>query len=162
MTDQKNCPSCGASVDLPANDCPFCGASMIDSRNAPTIMASSLPDISRFPTGAAALDEVKRLIREGNKIEAVKVHREHFKTSLQESKEAVDVLASDMPHQPVPAPSRPRVEASPGMSATAIPPKPQSDAWKKWASGCSIAFVLFCCLCLILTISLGLLPALGV
>jgi hypothetical protein len=163
MTDEKKCPSCGAPVEASASDCPSCGASMSDSRNAPTIMASAPLPVSRFPTGAAALDEVKRLIREGNKSEAVKVHREHFQTSLKESKEAVEVLASDMPHQPAPARPQAAKSASPGPSAAAFEtPKEQSDAWKKWVIGCSIAFIVFCCLCLILTISLGLIPVLGV
>lgn len=162
MTDEKKCLSCGAPVDASARDCPSCGASLSDSRNAPTIMASAPPPVSRFATGAAALDEVKRLIREGNKSEAEKVHREHFQTSLKESKEAVEVLASDMPYQP--APARPPVakSASPSPSAASFEqPRQQSDAWKKWAIGCSIVFILFCCLCLILSISLGLLPVLG-
>jgi hypothetical protein len=162
MSDEKKCPSCGASIEQAVSDCPYCGASLSDSRNAPTMMAASPPPVSRFQSGAAALDEIKRLIRDGNKSEAVKVHREYFQTSLKESKEAVEVLASDMPYQPTPA--RPPVAqtASPGPSAATFEaPKEQSDAWKKWAVGCSIAFVLFCCLCLILTISLGLIPILG-
>jgi hypothetical protein len=164
MSDEKKCPACGSPVDESETNCSSCDSPLSNSRNAPTILASAPPPFSRFSSGAEALDEIKQLIRDGEKLEAIKVHRDYFKTSLQESQDAVDILASDMPYQP--APVRPRVEAAAPQPQTRTTspelPQPKSDDWKKWLIGCSIGLVLFCCLCLILVAALGLAPFLGI
>ncbi len=162
MSDEKKCPACGSPVDESETNCSSCDSPLSDSRSAPTILASAPPPFSRFSSGAEALDEIKKLIRDGKKLEAVKVHRDYFKTSLQESQDAVDILASDLPYQP--APARPRVEAAAPLpesqSASIEPDQPKSDAWKKWLIGCGIGLVLFCCLCLVLVaaLAMGLAP----
>jgi ribosomal protein L7/L12/streptogramin lyase len=46
---------------------------------------------------AAAIDEVKRLLREGNKIAAIKVFREAFGVGLKEAKDAVEDIETGRP-----------------------------------------------------------------
>ncbi len=43
-----------------------------------------------------ARTEVERLLREGKKIEAIKVYRNHTETTLKQAKEAVESVASGM------------------------------------------------------------------
>ena len=44
------------------------------------------------PPVAAADAEILDLLRQGNKIAAIKVHRERFRTGLREAKDAVEAL----------------------------------------------------------------------
>ncbi|HAE60431.1 MAG TPA: hypothetical protein DCG54_13240 [Anaerolineae bacterium] len=164
MSDPINCPSCNAPVDLPATACPYCGAALnADPRSAPTMLASAstLPPLPRFESSAAAMDEIKRFLRAGNKVGAVQVHREYFSTSLKEAKNAVEAIESDLKFQDAPKPpaddeppafARPEAPAVAAATPTAasFDAPQQPPAWRNWAIGCSVAFVLFCCLCVVL------------
>ncbi len=156
---QIPCPACGASIEETERACPYCGAAQsADPRNAPTMMASA-PPLPRFPSSAAAMDEIKSLLRAGNKVAAVQVHREYFGLGLKESKDAVEAIESDLkpiappPVRPVddepPAFARPEAPAVAPAAASFDAPQ-QPPAWRNWAIGCSVAFVLFCCLCVVL------------
>ena len=104
MPDTFNCPSCGAPLDvtdnMPSMRCPFCNTSVIvpqelrvrkeESASAPTAASPSDP--------ANAIIEITRLIREGKKIEAIRLYRETFDTSLNVAKEAVEALEQGKPH----------------------------------------------------------------
>ncbi|MDX9991846.1 MAG: hypothetical protein RBS68_07310 [Anaerolineales bacterium] len=161
MSEPINCPSCNAPVDLPATACPYCGAALAsDSRNTPTLISAAPEPL--FSSSAAAMDEIKRLLRASRKVEAVKVHREYFGTSLKASKEAVDAIESDLRFQAGPPraavssaeepvePGSAFTPAEPVMSANPFDAPQKPPAWRNWAIGCSLAFVLFCCLCLVL------------
>ena len=123
--------------------------------------AAALPPLPRFESSAAAMDEIKRFLRSGNKVGAVQVHREYFSTSLKEAKNAVEAIESDLKFQDAPKPpaddeppafARPEAPAvaaaSPAAASFDGPQEP--PAWRNWAIGCSVAFVLFCCLCVVL------------
>ena len=161
MSEPINCPSCNAPVDMPATACPYCGAALGgDARNAPTMMSAAPEPL--FSSSAAAMDEIKRLLRAERKIEAIKVHREYFGTGLQASKDAVDAIESDLRFQVGPPrasvssandvaePGSVFTPAEPVMSANPFDAPQKPPAWRNWAIGCSVAFVLFCCLCLVL------------
>jgi len=169
MSEPINCPSCNAPVDMPATACPYCGAALAvaDPRSAPTMLASAsaLPPLPRFESSAAAMDEIKRFLRAGNKVGAVQVHREYFSTGLKEAKDAVDAIESDLKFQDAPPapkpvvddeppafarPESPAVAAATPAAASFDAPQQQPPAWRNWAIGCSVAFVLFCCLCVVL------------
>lgn len=111
-----------------------------------------------FASSAEAMDEIKRLLRGGNKIEAIKVHREAFNTGLKDAKDAVDAIESYLRFQAAPArPVVPAVgdrinlrpdSASPAsVGANPFDEPQQPPAWRKWVIGCSLALVVFCCLC---------------
>jgi ribosomal protein L7/L12 len=116
--------------------------------------------VAAFSSSAEAMDEIKRLLRGGNKIEAIKVHREYFSTGLKDAKDAVDAIESDLKFQA--APARPSLGQSAGQPSSFAPSEPvmsanpfdepgqSSQAGRKWLIGCSVAFVLFCCLCVVL------------
>ncbi|GAB4501513.1 MAG: hypothetical protein Fur0035_10550 [Anaerolineales bacterium] len=144
------CPACGTSVEMPAETCPACGSAL-------SAQAQSAP---RFNSSAEAMDEVKRLLRAGNKAEAVKTHREYFGLELKDAADAVEAIAADL--RPLEAASTPLADDQPpafarpdsaAQTAFAEPVAPAAKpAWQKWAIGCSIALVLFCCLCVILPV----------
>jgi ribosomal protein L7/L12 len=108
-----------------------------------------------FASSAEAMDEIKRLLRSGNKIEAIKVHREAFNTGLKDAKDAVDAIESDLRFQAAPRPSVTRsvgesasfAPAETVMSANPFDEPKQPPAWRNWAIGCTLALLLFCCLC---------------
>ncbi len=90
-----NCAACSAPLEFegtPFQKCGYCGASVIvpgemffqnDSRFAPP---------GKFGGRAEKIAEVQRLISSGKKIEAIKVFRETFDTSLRAAKDAVEAL----------------------------------------------------------------------
>ena len=75
------CTVCGAPRTSGAAACPFC-KTLFAGEAGPAPPAPGVP--------AALLAELDR----GNLISAIKIHREVFKTSLREAKEAVEALAA--------------------------------------------------------------------
>jgi hypothetical protein len=174
MPEQVNCPACGAPVDLPATSCPYCSAALVGgAESAPTIIASAPPPLPRFANSAEAMDEIKSLLRAGKKTEAVKVHREYFGTKLADAREAIEAIQSDLAFEPEPIGSvvtvsdesaAPKASYSPDGPVVSEPlfDEPQKPpAWRKWAIGCAVALVVFCCLCVALPaiVALVLAPA---
>jgi ribosomal protein L7/L12 len=114
-----------------------------------------------FASSAALMDEVKRLLRAEKKIDAIKAYREHFNVGLAEAKNAVDAAETELKLQSPPAvddgiPAFARPEAAP--IGPTISPNPfeeaQPPAWRKWLIGCSVAGVVFLCLCVALPAAL--------
>lgn len=151
MSSSTTCSACGTSVELPAETCPACGAAL-------SAQPQSAP---RFNSSAEVMDEVKRLLRAGSKSEAVRVHREYFGLEIKDAQNAVDAIESDL--RPLEAASAPLADDQPPAFARPDDSAPQTasvmetpvagrPAWQKWALGCSIALVVFCCLCVILPV----------
>jgi len=108
MAQSFNCPNCGAPLDYDGSDltvrCPFCSSSVIVPETlrpaAPVAGRSPSPQVVGLDTligQADKLREIARLIRAGNKIQAIKVYREAFDVSLSEAKNAVEALEAGMP-----------------------------------------------------------------
>lgn len=74
------CENCGAGVTAGAVACAYCG----------TTFVTAAPGVAGPPPGANP--ELVRLIRAGQKIEAIKVYRDATKCGLREAKEAVEAL----------------------------------------------------------------------
>ncbi|HEY9078145.1 MAG TPA: ribosomal protein L7/L12 [Anaerolineaceae bacterium] len=53
-------------------------------------------------TDSGMVEEIKRLLRAGNKIEAIKIYRQHTEAGLKEAKEAVDRLEVSLKMQSLP------------------------------------------------------------
>jgi predicted RNA-binding Zn-ribbon protein involved in translation (DUF1610 family) len=102
MAQPFKCPSCGGPLDYDGVNvmvrCPFCTNSVIvpeelRAARTPYVNPASVPVQDQF----ARLAEVGRLIRDGNKIAAIKLYREIFHTDLKEAKHAVESLAAGKP-----------------------------------------------------------------
>lgn len=92
MTDNTpttlTCPSCGAPLDFDGRSaivqCKFCKTSVL------------LPGAQQEQEAAAPafLEEIRRLVQGGDKVEAARRYRERFGVGLKEAKDAVESLAS--------------------------------------------------------------------
>ena len=85
------------------------GVSLADAKKAVEEMARN--EYAKPPSGVQSFDDpvleskIRSLLSKGKKIEAVKIYREEYRTSLNEAKNAVDRIEADMPREPVPAKS---------------------------------------------------------
>jgi ribosomal protein L7/L12 len=171
-----DCPFCGTAVTTPGPEtaseaAPGVAATVVipkvEREPAPVAAAQTMIQQSRFNSTAEIIDEVKRLLREDDKTGAVKVYRKEFNVSQADAKTAVDQIEIDMQHSgkeetppppasvetPPPPPPPPPAPSEPAISGDVVfdaapPQKPSSK--RGWIIGCSIAFVLFCCFCVIL------------
>ena len=98
-----NCSMCSAPLDVTnvtgaTVRCHYCGNTSIlpeELRSAPSSgSAGSLlgGSLSSIVSQAVKMGEIAKLARAGKKIEAIKLHRETFGTSLQQAKEAVEQI----------------------------------------------------------------------
>lgn len=83
-----NCPSCKTTNSPGTTLCRSCGASI-------PVPSATTTDFEQ---------EVRSLLDQGKKIEAVKVYREHTSSSLKDAKDAVEALQCgfNLPSQPAP------------------------------------------------------------
>lgn len=90
--ESLNCPNCGAALQVEPGasvvTCIYCNS---------TIRTAEVPS----PAGPGALsaeqvEEIRQLLREGQRIEAIKRYRQYSDVGLKEAKDAVDALAEDM------------------------------------------------------------------
>jgi len=96
MTRSFNCASCSAPLEFDGEmmqKCEHCGSTVI----APSELfysASSSPfvDTSALRGRALKIAEIRQLIHDGRKIEAIKTFREAFGTGLKEAKDAVEAI----------------------------------------------------------------------
>lgn len=105
MSIPFKCTSCGGPLEYEAGGaptvrCPFCGNSIIVPEELRPRAAAQphgggfFDGLFRLQERAANLQEVARLARAGNKIEAIKLYREMFGVSLAEAKLAVERMAA--------------------------------------------------------------------
>lgn len=74
------CDNCGAAVTPGAFNCAYCG----------TTFTTTAP--GTIPTPPGAHPDVVRFIREGKKLDAIRVYRELTRSSLLDAKNAVEAL----------------------------------------------------------------------
>ncbi len=105
MSIPFKCTSCGGPLEYEEGGaltvrCPFCGNSIIipeELRPRPVAHPSGggfFDGLFRLQERAANLQEIARLARAGNKIEAIKLYREIFGVGLAEAKLAVERMAA--------------------------------------------------------------------
>lgn len=111
VSETFQCPNCGAPLDYdggrdPVIRCPYCSSGVVVPENLRfqdpiKPIASGLEDplLNQLlqPESLRKIQEIKRLARSGQKIEAIRQYREVFKTSLREASEAVEKLAEGKP-----------------------------------------------------------------
>jgi len=151
-----SCPFCGVAVTTPP-------AGIVDEGDPSS--AKTVVHASKFKNSAEILDEVKRLIGEGDTDGAIKVYAKEFGVPKADARTSVEQIEIDMrpkeetpppveesappppppppPHSPIPDPAAIRGEVVDSASQ-----KPSTA--RNWIIGCGVAFLLFCCLCVIL------------
>ncbi len=98
-TESLNCPNCGAALHARSGEdavvCAYCHSTI-------HITTQKITDSNRIASADdAALspsvtERIQQLLREGQRIEAIKLYREQTQHSLKASKEAVDAVAESM------------------------------------------------------------------
>ena len=89
MPDTFQCPACGGFIEYSDHNqdmaCPFCGTAVTtppagDVAPAPAdpSSAKTVVQASKFKNSAEIMDEVKRLLGEGDKDGAIKVYAKEF------------------------------------------------------------------------------------
>ena len=80
-----NCPFCEKAVPAGSPNCPHCGAAVSNEIGT----ASEQPQDVRD-------SELRALVNQGRKIDAIKIYREQTGAGLAEAKAAVEAIASDI------------------------------------------------------------------
>jgi uncharacterized Zn finger protein (UPF0148 family) len=162
MSPNNVCPSCGAALeDNAGSSCPFCGSALSLSRSAPTIIsAPAKKKKAAANSSAEAMDEIKKLVREGDNAGAAEVASAEFGLNQEDAKGTVLQVGFDMKNadrkpvivEPAPKsrPSEPVIESRPFDE----PQKPSNS--RPWIIGGSIAAVVFLCVCCCLPLVIGL------
>ncbi len=102
MSETLKCPTCGAPLDFEPGQltitCKYCQNNVIVPE-ALRPQAAFSPAASPFLQGDqfASLQEIARLARAGQKIEAIKLFRQTFGTGLKEAKDAVEAITAGQP-----------------------------------------------------------------
>lgn len=194
MATTFQCPACGGIIEYTSNNqdmnCPFCGTAittpgagaaatviMAKVEKDPAASAKTVVQHSKFGNTAEIMDEVKRLLREGDKEGAVKVYSKEFSVPMIDAQASIDQIEIDMKHSgkeaaPAPQPEPEPVPVStpaPSVSAQQIPnsdildaapPTKKSGIPKGWLIGCGVAFLIACCICLLVSVAFTVLPKL--
>jgi ATP-dependent Zn protease len=95
-TESLNCPNCGASLQVdPDADvviCSYCNSS-IRIKKSETSTKLFIEDTENTDISGEILEEIKRLLQNGQKIEAIKVYRSNTNKSLKQAKQDVESIA---------------------------------------------------------------------
>jgi predicted nucleic acid-binding Zn-ribbon protein len=175
MSKTFQCPACGGLIEYTSSNqamtCPFCGTAVTTPEQAETpapaqtgqgIMDAAAKTVlqgrsSKFKNSAEIMDEVKRLLREDDKSQAVEVYCREFNVALEDAQSSIEQIEIDMKHSgaetpPTPANVPSPIPSMPISSDNIIdaPPAPQKSSFpiKGVIIGCLVALVL-CCLCVI-------------
>ena len=106
MPTTLTCPQCAAPLDLPAGGganlrCPFCSSVVLVpelGRQSHPVSSNPLAEMFSPIIGQAKeLAEVAKLVRQGNKLEAIKLYREKFGVDLKDAKDAVENMEAGRP-----------------------------------------------------------------
>ena len=93
MIQVIKCPSCAAPLECDGSliqRCVFCGSSISVTQN--NLISPDSTEFDGLLQKSQQLKEVLNLVRSGNKIGAIKLYHQTFKTGLKEAKDAVDEL----------------------------------------------------------------------
>ena len=130
-----------------------------------TIVSTEPPP--RFRSSAEAMDAIKADLRAGRKQEAVQTYRSYFKVSAGDAQAAVEQIEFNLKFEESSRTAHPKRANPPRPEAFTPSAQPAREetgdqAAKKsgvpvWVWGCLVAFVLFCCLCVVLPAVLYLL-----
>ena len=152
MTIENVCPSCGTPLDnYTGTKCPSCGTALPNRSSSAQTIISKRP---AFNSSAESMDEVKRLVNEGDTGSAAEVVKNEFDQDDSSAQATVEQVKFDMKHsgwetppvepEPVPAPSQPEVINAPVYDI----PKKSSNSRTWTIAGIAAAVFLCVCCCL--------------
>ena len=93
MIQVIKCPACAAPLKFDGSQiqrCVFCGSSISATQN--NLISPDSTEFDGLIQKSQQLIEVLSLVHSGNKIGAIKLYHQTFKTGLKEAKDAVDEL----------------------------------------------------------------------
>ncbi len=155
MTSENICQFCGAPLDNNAgSQCPSCG-SALPSNASSSSAATFVIQKPVFNNSAEAMDEVKKLIREGDTEQASEVAQSAFGQTPESAQTMISQTAIDMSHSgretPPPAESEPERAYVPAQEDVIDTPPasepPQPPKKRNWILIGSVGAVVFMCLC---------------
>ncbi len=152
MSPNHVCPSCGAALEENVGSaCPYCGSALSLGVSTPTILSAPKKKKASAQSSAEAMDEIKKLVREGDAAGAAEVASTEFNLDAEAAQTTVDQVTIDMKHsgretevvkpEPTPKAAEPVIE-----NRSFEEPKQPSNA-RNWIIGGSLAAVIFLCLC---------------
>jgi hypothetical protein len=99
MSDLNVCPSCGAKLDANVGSkCPFCGSDLpVSASSAPTLISRPISKKAEFENSAEAMDEIKRLVNEGDTGGATVIASSAFDLPEEAARTTVEQIKTDMP-----------------------------------------------------------------
>jgi hypothetical protein len=103
MVEKLDCPNCGAPLDniqlgSPIINCKYCHTNVLLPTEITSPISSSIKTTPGNILGHAQdLKRMVELARSGKQVEAIRIFREVFDTSLAESKRAIDAIAAGQP-----------------------------------------------------------------
>ena len=116
------CPNCGAPIDFAGSvttTCPFCNShlELTDEgvKTAGTLSAGAPSVRVEPPAGPPGIDQeqIRQLVRDGNKIRAIKLYREQTGAGLRDAKDAVEAIErGEAPAVPIEQQYRPTAYSS--------------------------------------------------
>ena len=105
-TESFKCPACGAPIEIKVVGertvkCPFCGEPAPIPDNLLTSNNQQIGGVSQIPlaSGLGAAVEmamIMKLVKQGNKLEAIKLYRQQFPVSLRDAKQAVEQIERNL------------------------------------------------------------------
>ncbi len=166
------CSKCGAPQDYkggsaPTIQCQYCDTTLI----VPEALRTPAPNFAGFNPAeiareAGVLAEVKKLIDDGKKIEAIKRYRETFHVGLKEAKDAVEAIERGENFQvaqiSMGAPQSFRVSSGGQDINISTIPSGNVTISRGQSGGCVTAFVILIVLIVLASIAVPLLLTLGV
>jgi uncharacterized Zn finger protein (UPF0148 family) len=166
MSPNNVCPSCGAALEENVGSaCPFCGSALSLSTSAPTIISVPKKKKASAQSSAEAMDEVKKLVSEGDSAAAAEFASVEFGLDQDAAERTVEQVSFDLKRSgrkpvtaepaPTPRPVEPVISSNPFDE----PKKPSTS--RSWIIGGSIAAVVFLCLCCCLPLVIAIVTMRG-
>jgi len=158
MSPKNECPSCGAALEENVGSaCPFCGSAL----SAPTILgAQAIRNRAVAKSSAEAMDEVKKLVSEGDTAGAEEVASAEFGLNQEAAEMTVEQISFDLKRSGrklVTPESEPASSPAGQVIDSNVFDQPQKTSTRRnWIIGGSIGAAVFLCLCCCLPLVLAI------
>ncbi|MCP4543168.1 MAG: hypothetical protein GY832_39140 [Chloroflexi bacterium] len=95
-TESLHCPNCGAALRIENNanvvECTYCHSTVRIATDGSGESILTIDGSQEDSLPPEVVEKIEQLLREGQRIEAIKVYRQHTNIALKEAKDAVDAL----------------------------------------------------------------------
>jgi uncharacterized Zn finger protein (UPF0148 family) len=157
MSPNHVCPSCGATLEENVGSaCPYCGSAL----SAPTLISTPAKKKKAAQSSAESLDEVKKLVREGDAAGAAEVASAAFDLTPEAAQTVVEQTALEI-KPAVASDPEPEVIVEPAGNASPGTGQPKSFGGR-WAIAIGAGgTILLCSCCCCLPLVLAFLSLMG-